>query len=125
MQIEDILALLRNVKPARKPNQWTARCPAHDDKRNSLAVSVKNGAVLLHCFAGCSPFAVVHAIGLEPKHLFLDGNTRHAVPAPPRSPDPLGWFAAYCGVDAAFLQSLPVAHEDGWLAFTFEGLPVR
>ena len=35
--------------------RWLARCPAHDDKRASLAVrELDDGRVLVHDFAGCA-----------------------------------------------------------------------
>jgi hypothetical protein len=35
------------------------RCPVHDDKQASLHVSVKDGKVLVHCFAGCLQESVI------------------------------------------------------------------
>jgi len=35
--------------------QWMARCPAHDDEHASLSISIKNGKILYHCHANCSP----------------------------------------------------------------------
>ena len=46
--------------------QWTARCPAHDDRRASLSIGTgENGKVLLHCHAGCEPSAIFDAMGLK------------------------------------------------------------
>jgi DNA primase len=70
MQITDILARLKSVKG--NGNQYTALCPAHDDKSPSLAVSVKNGKILLHCHANCPKEKIVAAIGLEMKDLFTE-----------------------------------------------------
>jgi len=50
-----------------------ARCPAHDDRNPSLSVSVKEGRVLIHCFAGCSPDAVLGAVGLTWRDLRAPG----------------------------------------------------
>jgi len=45
---------------------FTARCPAHDDKHNSLSVSEgTHGRALMKCHAGCSTPAVVRAMGLK------------------------------------------------------------
>ncbi|WP_461330051.1 DUF7146 domain-containing protein [Bradyrhizobium diazoefficiens] len=33
-------------------------CPAHDDKKPSLQISIKDGRLLWHCHAGCSQAAV-------------------------------------------------------------------
>ena len=49
-----------------KPNGvgYTARCPGHDDRLNSLKVDTgKDGQALIHCHAGCEPQRVVAALG--------------------------------------------------------------
>lgn len=46
--------------------QYMARCPAHDDRKASLAISSdRDGRLLLKCHAGCSTEAVVTALGLN------------------------------------------------------------
>jgi hypothetical protein len=55
----------------RQPGQASACCPAHDDRGPSLSVrETPEGAVLLHCFGGCSVSEVVSALGLELADLF-------------------------------------------------------
>lgn len=55
----------------RSKGQWSARCPAHDDRGPSLSVrELDDGRVLLHCFAGCSSAQVVGALGLDLADLF-------------------------------------------------------
>lgn len=52
------------------------RCPAHDDRTPSLAVSLGRHAILFHCFAGCSNEEVIAALarhGIRPRELF-DGS---------------------------------------------------
>ena len=66
--MEVLLGRLEGVRPA-GPHSWVARCPAHDDRDPSLSVSVKDGRVLLHCFAGCGPDEVLGAVGLTWKDL--------------------------------------------------------
>ena len=63
MTINDVLPTLKGLK--RSGEGWTARCPAHDDRRNSLSVSAgAEGQALLHCHAGCSYEAIQAALGL-------------------------------------------------------------
>jgi len=51
--------------------RWLALCPAHPDKRPSLAIrELDDERVLIHCFAGCSIEEVLHAVGLEFDALF-------------------------------------------------------
>lgn len=64
-----VLQKLENVK--RLGAGHTARCPAHDDQLNSLKVDTgDDGQVLIHCHAGCTPEAVVRALGLSLADLF-------------------------------------------------------
>lgn len=67
--IDHVLAQLEGVK--RSGDSWIARCPAHDDRNPSLAVSVgADGKVLIRCHAGCESEAVIDAIGLDWSDLF-------------------------------------------------------
>jgi putative DNA primase/helicase len=44
---------------------WMARCPAHEDRKQSLSVSQgERQPWVLHCHAGCSPGAILAAAGL-------------------------------------------------------------
>lgn len=70
MSADKLLSLLSNVKRTR-PGHWIATCPAHQDKRPSLAIrELHDGRVLLHDFAGCSTSDVLAALGLTLEDLF-------------------------------------------------------
>jgi 5S rRNA maturation endonuclease (ribonuclease M5) len=61
MNVQDVLAQLRGVR--KNGTGWTARCPAHDDNRNSLSVSEgRDEKTLLKCHAGCSYQSIIDAI---------------------------------------------------------------
>lgn len=51
---------------------WMVCCPAHDDRSPSLSIAPGDTAVVLHCFAGCAPEAIVAALGLTFADLSLD-----------------------------------------------------
>lgn len=68
--IESILSRFKSVR--KTPNGWQACCPAHDDKKASLSISVKEEKVLFHDHAGCSFEAILEAADLKAKDLFLD-----------------------------------------------------
>ncbi|MHB1035126.1 MAG: YfjI family protein [Pirellulales bacterium] len=69
--LERILERLPNAK--RSGNDWKSPCPAHDDRKPSLSITVGDGGrVLLHCHAGCPHEAVLQAIKLTPADLFGD-----------------------------------------------------
>jgi len=53
------------------PSRWKARCPAHNDRCPSLSIREGGqGAILLHCFAGCSLDAILAALELARRDLF-------------------------------------------------------
>lgn len=64
--------LLLKLPGARKAgNGWSARCPAHEDRKASLSISAGNdGAALVKCHAGCDTSAIVEAVGLKLADLF-------------------------------------------------------
>jgi hypothetical protein len=77
----EVLGRLKCVTPGQNGHDWTALCPAHEDRRASLSVSVcEDGKVLLNCHAGCKVEAVVEAIGLTMADLFPDDGTTAAGP---------------------------------------------
>ncbi len=87
MTVETLLSRLDRVRKTGRA-QWTARCPAHDDRGPSLSIAeAADGRVLVHCFGGCTPLAVLEALDLEFADLF-----------PERDPDdagrPHGWRGA-------------------------------
>lgn len=64
MTPDEVLSRLQGVRQ-NQPGDWTACCPAHDDKNASLHITrLDSGKLLFHCFAGCSQEAVIRAIGL-------------------------------------------------------------
>jgi len=75
MQIDDFLSLFKGVKQTGK-NQWQAHCPAHRDKLPSLSIKLDGEKILLHCHAGCPTDAVLEAVGLQEKDLFLDSTDK-------------------------------------------------
>jgi 5S rRNA maturation endonuclease (ribonuclease M5) len=76
MPIQDFLARLTDVRPTGE-NQWSARCPAHDDEKASLSVAVSDdGKILLHCHAGCETKKALAAFGLTFADLAPEGSSR-------------------------------------------------
>ncbi|MBQ3371825.1 MAG: AAA family ATPase [Oscillospiraceae bacterium] len=69
MVLTQILDQLENVTQNGK--QYSARCPAHDDRKNSLSVTQeKDGKILLHCHAGCKTEEILSALGLTMQDLY-------------------------------------------------------
>lgn len=73
LMFEHILSLLQNTR--QNSHSWTAQCPAHQDKRNSLSLAIsQNNTILIKCFAGCSTESITHALGISLKDLFPDND---------------------------------------------------
>ena len=74
-----LLALLEGVEEKR-PGQWVAKCPAHDDRNPSLSIKETDAlTVLIKCWAGCDVADVMEAVGLSLSALFDN-------PPPERTP---------------------------------------
>jgi hypothetical protein len=52
--------------------RFIAKCPAHNDRSPSLAITQVDEKILLHCFAGCAVGDVLAAVGMELSDLFPD-----------------------------------------------------
>ena len=65
MKVERLLSGLRKLKKT-GAGEWVACCPAHEDRSPSLAIKeTEDGRVLIHCFAGCEPQAILSSVGLK------------------------------------------------------------
>ncbi len=53
---------------------YMGRCPAHEDRTASLSINLKGDKVLMKCLAGCDTDAVLRAVGLTMKDLFISSN---------------------------------------------------
>ena len=63
MSLEDVLARLEGAHRIGKG--WMARCPAHEDSKQSLSIDLREGKILVHCHAGCLQEAVWGALNIE------------------------------------------------------------
>jgi len=67
--LERVLA--KFPRAVRSGDGWAARCPAHDDSRESLSIGYgRNGRVLLKCHRGCKIESITGAVGLGIGDLF-------------------------------------------------------
>jgi len=89
----------RCERPRQISTGWQACCPAHEDRTPSLSITPTADRVLVHCHAGCTPEAIVAALGRTLADLFIDdppparrppaARSPAAAPAPP-APPPAG-----------------------------------
>src|SRR5437763_240005 len=79
MQVTTILHKFENIK--RSGDNWTARCPAHDDKHNSLSIGEGNdGRILMYCHARCKLEDICRAAGVELKDLMPNSHDNEVRP---------------------------------------------
>ena len=64
--------------------QYSALCPAHEDKSPSLSIAETDDRLLIHCFAGCRSNEIVAAVGLSLADLFNTPLTKGYVKPLPR-----------------------------------------
>lgn len=75
MTPSNVLSRFHKVRQSRTGSdgvqQWTACCPAHDDKSPSLLIGLtSDGRWLFYCRAGCGASDVAHSVGLSLADLF-------------------------------------------------------
>ena len=81
MTVEEFLQRLSGVR--KTANGWQAQCPAHEDRKASLSVSLAEDRILTHCHAGCDLPSILAKLDLKPKDLFLN-----PLPRPVRADKP-------------------------------------
>lgn len=75
---DNFLSRLDAVQPAGGDQQWIAKCPAHDDRKNSLSVGIgTDGRILVTCHAGCATDDVLRSLSLKMTDLFPSTNGKH------------------------------------------------
>ena len=68
----------------RGDGQYSALCPAHEDKSPSLSIRETDDRLLLRCHAGCYATEIVAAAGLSLADLFNTPLTKHYVKPLPK-----------------------------------------
>jgi len=73
--------LLHRFQHVRRSGRgWSALCPAHDDRENSLSIGEEDGNILIKCHTGCETEDVLRSVGLSFKDVM-----------PERDEGPDGW----------------------------------
>lgn len=73
LTIHDILNALGCRSRPDGDGNYKCRCPAHDDKQESLSVREGDKGIVIKCFAGCSIDAICGRLGMKPAELFFEG----------------------------------------------------
>lgn len=127
----DRLEVARWISDAPGKRDAFFNCPVHGGS-DSLHIEEKGGRTVVYCFAEQCKYGDIVATLDDSEdrpwpHLVKRSDTRSVRRRPPvdATADPLGWYAAYCGVPRALLDTLPIsAKADGWVSHDFPGLGV-
>ena len=71
MDVQDILRYFDGVQRC-NDGQYMARCPCHDDRKQSLSIGRGQKGVVLKCQAGCDTCDILARVGLKLRDLFYD-----------------------------------------------------
>lgn len=69
--IQEVLRYFDGVKRCSN-NQYMARCPCHDDRKQSLSIGCGQRGVVMKCQAGCDTRDIIARVGLKPADLFYE-----------------------------------------------------
>ena len=78
MELQQVLNMLQSVSGPNGSGEFTAKCPAHQDRTASLTLTQKQSAkdgktrIYLCCHAGCTNAAVLGALGITAQDLIVD-----------------------------------------------------
>lgn len=81
------LAEAMGAKGPTRSGSYRAKCPAHEDRVESLSMAERDGKILLYCHAGC-PYELVASKIREKHGLDVSGNSRGFVAASPHDGTP-------------------------------------
>jgi hypothetical protein len=62
MNSPDFDAIIRGLDAHKSGDQYSAKCPAHDDGHASLSLGKPNGKIVFKCHAGCSQDEIISAL---------------------------------------------------------------
>jgi len=107
-------------------DRWSARCPLHDDRDNSLAVWYKEGILSFKCYAHCDPKAITDALYAKyPEYAELLGRapkTKEKMEKEKITEDARRWYISYLGVQPDVVASLPITFTENEVIFRFPGI---
>ena len=82
MDLKQLLTMLQSVSGPNSSGEYTAKCPAHQDRTASLTATVKASPkdgkekIYLCCHAGCSGADIMAALGIKAKDLIVNPDER-------------------------------------------------
>ena len=124
--VELVVRLMLDNVRRMESHRWSARCPLHGDRDNSLSVWFDGERLAFKCHAGCDPKAVTdHLYERYPEYAELLGRApkhRAKMETGKIAEDARSWYLAYLGVQPDVLASLPIAFTNDEVVFRFPGI---
>ena len=107
--------------PRRVGDGYTARCPAHDDTRNSLSFKEIPGGILVNCFAGCSYSEILESINDGGPRISINRETQESPNLLSPTPDQSvrDWWEVYTQIPSHLWESWGVQYRLDSLLFTW------
>ena len=112
-------------------NRWSARCPIHDDRDNSLSVWFDGNVLSFKCHANCDPKAVTDALYAKyPEYAELLGRApktrdkmeKEKMEKEKIADDARRWYINYLAVPPDVIASLPITFTENEVIFRFPGI---
>ncbi len=117
--------MLSNVRRI-EDNRWSARCPIHEDKDNSLAAWFDGNILSFKCYADCDPKAITDALyDKYPEYAELLGRapkSKDKMEKEEIKEDARRWYISYLGVQPDVVASLPITFTENEVIFRFPGI---
>jgi len=117
--------MLSNVRRM-DDHRWSARCPIHDDKDNSLAAWFDGNVLSFKCYANCDPKAITDALyDKYPEYAELLGRapkTKDKMDTEKIKEDARRWYISYLGVQPDVIASLPITFTENEVIFRFPSI---
>ena len=73
MDIQIVFKQITSGQGSWSGETFNRKCPAHDDKRASLSITLGEDKILMRCHAGCGFDPICEGLGIKPHHTFRTG----------------------------------------------------
>ena len=124
--VEMVVRLMLDNVRRMESHRWSARCPLHGDRDNSLSVWFDGERLSFKCHAGCDPKSVTdHLYELHPEYAELLGRApkeNAKMEGEKITDDARRWYLSYLGVQPDVIASLPISFTSDEVVFRFPGI---
>ena len=124
--VEMVVRLMLDNVRRMESHRWSARCPLHGDRDNSLSVWFDGERLSFKCHAGCDPKSVTdHLYERLPEYAELLGRAPKQNGKMERekiTEDARRWYLGYLGVQPDVIASLPISFTSDEVIFRFPGI---